>query len=409
MATKTVTLTGAELRVDELGGLNALIVNNTDAPLYASAKAGIEPYADGVIEIKAGASRGLPDANGTVYLLGNGGRAEITGTSAEVNFNAPSQPAGGGGEGGLTREEVNSIVSNSLAPIQEELEQKADISEVSNPNLLDNPDFKINQRGQSSYAKAGYTVDRWKHESRTKVTSEPDGIRVECIKSTAEPWAGFAQIVETPFVMGDSYTVSVYVTDILGEWRLRSDNAADGVEINLTAGLNTLTFTVVRFNTESFSNNGININITSKTRAGDYFKLKWVKLESGERATPFVPPHPATELMKCQRYFLSITNGDTYIPPIYGTARRSNQALIVIPTPIAMRVKPSVTISGTVVLFNDEDDTNSKVTQVTVDRWSNIGVSGDFTVANNIFAERQRASLGILDDADAKIFLSADL
>ena len=38
MATKTVTLTGAELRVDELGGLNALIVNNTDAPLYASAK-----------------------------------------------------------------------------------------------------------------------------------------------------------------------------------------------------------------------------------------------------------------------------------------------------------------------------------------------------------------------------------
>ena len=59
MATKTVTLTGAELCVDELGGLNALIVNNTDAPPYASANAGIEPYADGVIEIKAVAGLSL--------------------------------------------------------------------------------------------------------------------------------------------------------------------------------------------------------------------------------------------------------------------------------------------------------------------------------------------------------------
>ena len=108
MATKTVTLTGAELRVDELGGLNALIVNNTDAPLYASARAGIEPYADGVIEIKAGASRGLPDTNGTVYLLGNGGRAELTGTSASVNFNVPSSSSEGGGE---TRSETDSLIS----------------------------------------------------------------------------------------------------------------------------------------------------------------------------------------------------------------------------------------------------------------------------------------------------------
>ncbi len=98
MATKTVTLTGAELCVKKLGGLNALIVNNTDSPLYASARAGIEPYADGVIEINSGASRGLPDANGTVYLLGSGGRVELTGTNAEVNFSVPSASDEDGGE-----------------------------------------------------------------------------------------------------------------------------------------------------------------------------------------------------------------------------------------------------------------------------------------------------------------------
>ena len=114
MATKTVTLTGGELCVDELGGLNALIVNNTDVPLYASAKAGIEPYADGVIEIKAGASRGLPDTNGTVYVLGNGGRAEITGTSAEINFSMPPASEEGGG---VTEAEVDGIVTEKIAEV----------------------------------------------------------------------------------------------------------------------------------------------------------------------------------------------------------------------------------------------------------------------------------------------------
>ena len=114
MATKTVILTDAELCVDELGCLNALIVNNMDAPLYDSARAGIDPYADGVIEIKAGASRGLPDTNGMVYLLGNSGSSEITGTSAGVNLSAPSSPSEGSG---VTRAEVNKIVTDKVASV----------------------------------------------------------------------------------------------------------------------------------------------------------------------------------------------------------------------------------------------------------------------------------------------------
>ena len=100
MATRTITLNGSEQRVDGLGGLNALIINNTTDVLYASAKAGIVPYADGVIEVKAGASRGLLDTNGTVYLLGNGGRVELTGTNADANFNQPPRSSDRGGEAG---------------------------------------------------------------------------------------------------------------------------------------------------------------------------------------------------------------------------------------------------------------------------------------------------------------------
>ena len=40
-------------------------------------------------------------------------------------------------------------------------------SYISNPNLLDNWYFgnPVNQRGQTSYAEMGYTVDRWKNSS----------------------------------------------------------------------------------------------------------------------------------------------------------------------------------------------------------------------------------------------------
>lgn len=39
-------------------------------------------------------------------------------------------------------------------------------TKFSNPNLLINPDFKINQRKASSYT-SGYTVDRWRISNST--------------------------------------------------------------------------------------------------------------------------------------------------------------------------------------------------------------------------------------------------
>ncbi|MBS6585778.1 MAG: hypothetical protein KH345_06450 [Eubacterium sp.] len=47
----------------------------------------------------------------------------------------------------------------------------------------------------------------------------------------------------------------------------------------------------------------VSIGFNKGTEAGNSLKLAWVKLELGSAATPFVPPDPATELLKCQRYF----------------------------------------------------------------------------------------------------------
>ena len=348
MATKTVTLTGAEQRVDELGGLNALIVNNTDAPLYASAKAGVTPYADGVIEIKAGASRGLPDANGTVYLLGSGGRAELTGTSAGVNFNVPSQSADGGG--GITRDEVNDIVTDKIAEVvanapedfdtlreiadwidghedsaaamnssikanaadisdiqteqqtqnssisalQTEMEQKADLSSVSNPNLLINPNFKINQQKNNSYS-SDWTpsLDNWIGFGCI-ITPLNNGVGVS-IKESAE-YAGFLQSI--PYdeqLIGVPLSVSTVLNGQIYSGTTAVDTSgiesvaividgASGQRITLTYDKTFNCITLQFYLIASFSREQT---------------IEWVKLELGDHATPFVPPNPMEEILKC--------------------------------------------------------------------------------------------------------------
>ena len=168
MATKTVTLNGAEQRVDELGGLNALIINNTTEVLYVSAKSGVVPYADGVIEIPPGEAQTLLDSNGTVFLLGSGGRAQLTGI---VNFKQPSRRSGSGG--GVTREEVSELDAAALDSAKEYTDSKAAaLTKKITANTLDistleqrlitvrkYPQFTV--KSASCYVGIGFTDGTW--------------------------------------------------------------------------------------------------------------------------------------------------------------------------------------------------------------------------------------------------------
>ena len=69
---KTVVLDGSEAEASKLGGQNTAVQNLGSSTIYASAKAGIVPEADGVCAIPAGGSAVIPDTHGTVYLFGSG-------------------------------------------------------------------------------------------------------------------------------------------------------------------------------------------------------------------------------------------------------------------------------------------------------------------------------------------------
>lgn len=164
-------------------------------------------------------------------------------------------------------------------------------TKFSNPNLLINPDFKINQRGATSYEKQGYSVDRWKIWNVTVTPSESGGITVKNDKY--EDTGTFIQILENA-AEGDS-TLSCYVESVSGTVTMVAD---DDSQVILKQGLNIVHTSQSTKNFTIFLNRGTNVT------------LKWVKLEQGKVATEFIAPNPVEEYPKCQRYF-------QYIPKLY--------------------------------------------------------------------------------------------
>ena len=231
--------------------------------VYVSGNSDISAGGDGVAELPSGGSVCIETLGGKVYILGEG-KVQIHNTGDKF---CPFRNAPVSGDGGKT-------------------------VTVSNPNLLINPDFKINQRGISgTFSDIGkYFVDRWRLVSGA-VTVNSDG--------TLTLNGSICQPLEN--AVGANVTASV--------------SAGTAVYDNTTQ-----TFTI--------------------TGNGDV--ISWAKLEIGCAATAFIPPDPATELMKCRRYYRTLDRGTT------AYSYNDTSLVFVLPFDTPMRnVTPSISILNT--------------------------------------------------------------
>ena len=200
-------------------------------------------------------------------------------------------------------------------------------NKFSNPNLLINPDFKINQRGATSYEKQGYSVDRWKIWNVTVTPSTNGGITVKNDKYTDT--GTFVQPLENA-TEGDS-TLSCYVTSVSGTVTMVAD---DNSQVILKQGLNVVHTSKSTKTFIIFLNQGTSVT------------LKWVKLEQGTMATSFIAPSPVEEYPKCQRYFQYISK--LYCVPLIYTKSLINASDKFFQAtngnlPTEMRTKPTLT------------------------------------------------------------------
>ena len=308
MTPKTIVLTGEEIRADYSGGTNAWLRNDGTATVYASTAPAVTPGADGVVSIPAGQAAAIYGACGAVYLLGTGSVMLVGSDYTACPFKTSAQ--GGSGADDVARAAIEAHAAD--ADIHVTADEKAYWNTLSGKNELDNPDFRVNQRGQNEYS-TGYTVDRWYISTdKCKAAPETNGIRLTATATLTSNTHAFWQNIEFPLAPG-KYTLSLKAADVTGVWaaRIRTVTAAgDYVDSyytpRLQAGINSVTVDL----SDSEYISAVSIGFNKGNEAGNSLKLAWAKLEGGSLATPFVPPDYAAELAKCQRFYQVRTTND---------------------------------------------------------------------------------------------------
>jgi hypothetical protein len=308
MTSKTIVFTGEEIRADYSGGTNAWLRNDGTATVYASTAPAVTPGADGVVSIPAGQAAAIYGACGAVYLLGTGSVMLVGSDYTACPFKTSAQ--GGSGADDVARAAIEAHAAD--ADIHVTADEKAYWNTLSGKNELDNPDFRVNQRGQNEYS-TGYTVDRWYISTdKCKAAPETNGIRLTATATLTSNTHAFWQNNEFPLAPG-KYTLSLNVLEVSGVWaaRIRTVTAAgDYVDSyytpRLQAGINSVTVDL----SDSEYISAVSIGFNKGTEAGNSLKLAWAKLEGGSLATPFVPPDYAAELAKCQRFYQVRTTND---------------------------------------------------------------------------------------------------
>lgn len=234
-------------------------------------------------------------------------------------------------------------------------------TKFSNPNLLINSDFKINQRGQATYETSGagqiYSVDRWRL-GRGKVTVNSDGtVTVTATGGTTNEEGYYQQQLENAISGG--YTVSMEVISVSGAVRI----AIDGVWQNVKSGLNVF---------HGITGTGA---VGLQLANGASITLKWVKLEQGSISTPFVAPNYIEELMKCRYFYYQANVGAEIIGQIGQQVKfnipylrmRTNSTAKISTNGDANKLILSDSTNETVLSVNAYKDTGSTHIEITTD------------------------------------------
>jgi hypothetical protein len=248
-------------------------------------------------------------------------------------------------------------------PVQKFAEQL-----ISNPNLLDNPWFTVNQRGQSSYtanSRNAYTVDRWMFKNTEVTVNSNNGITVDnSTDATAYGSQRLENDVKTQ-LLGRTVTLSAIIDDVLySASGIVPSPLPNGTTIVHIGKQDVLT---IRLRTDGTS--GI-LSCDFVLSSGESATVKAVKLELGSVSTLAMDtaPNYQQELAKCMRYFVRLHHESIGT----GIIAAANTCACVVTVPVPMRAIPSLTLNGSIGVGID-DGTFGSITSIT--SWNDNGVT----------------------------------
>ena len=255
---------------------------------------------------------------------------------------------------------------------------------MTNPNLLDNPWFQINQRGESSYVGAVYGVDRWISRSST-ITVAVNSDSSITVKNTGDSTAYFAQYLEDGALPAGKYTLSVNVLKATGtpnsNGNYGSAYLAYGSEPSFSSYVG-ITSSGAKIYSITLNPPDKVVRIQFAITAGCSITLKAVKLEIGFVSTLAndAAPNYVVELAKCQRYYFRI-GGKAIYANIVGVAASSTTVNFIIPTPVSLRTSGTADITYGGNLFAALSASASDKFSITGFTWNGVQQNGFWVTA----------------------------
>lgn len=251
----------------------------------------------------------------------------------------------------------------------------------SNPNLLLNSNFKVDQRGRGTYTnnttKPTYTLDRWM-SINTEVVYNVDGTATITSLATTDTSAWFKQILE--HAINDTCTLSCNITAVKGSAYLY--NHANGKKI--VKGLNTVTLSYLK-------------EASIELKQGASITIEWIKLEKGSKATAYVAPNYANELQRCMMYYNVVT---TSLNGYFTT-----QMYVGCEAVLNMRTKPTVKGVGSIWVYYYGGNTKYKFSDlryIELTKYSEITL---LTVPSGV----SQQNMTVVFDEDSYIELDAEV
>lgn len=234
------------------------------------------------------------------------------------------------------------------------------LKDLANPSLLINGDFRnpVNQRGKSSYNVNGeYTIDRWKLAYENSGTMTVNDGYISISNGVANnTFLQYNCDTDMRVLEGEKVTFTI-VYKSTATYRLSSfiGSAEEDVNIYLTPiddwTVKTLTLDLSSW---KYSIGKVESSIILQSYDGSSFTngtldVKYIKLELGSVATPFVPRLYGEELALCRRYGIGFKNER---PRFRADAVNGNQLIFFIPLTTMLRISPTTTDCFTINSLN---------------------------------------------------------
>lgn len=187
-------------------------------------------------------------------------------------------------------------------------------SHMSNPNILINGDFRVNQRnfGKNVFEWAGgFTVDRWSIWGADLMQTEK-GVTIK----TFENWAAFNQLLfeDYPALFSKTVCFSAKVNGEILSVVMNIPDAIipaeiiDGITYGHSIGAKEFAWGSMYLHDYGDGRLGVTFGIN----ANQTLEIEWAKLELGSIATSFNPRPYAEERLLCLRYYEKV-EGEAFV------------------------------------------------------------------------------------------------